>query len=133
MAQPAASSTTARRRRSSGASVAGLIDAFLDQLGSGGASAHTIGAYRRDLVGVAGRMAASHGVTESSGLRLSQIDAAALEVGMAAWAVDHAPASEARAWAAWSSFLHLPHLGGSRPGQPHAGCRAPEDTAPCAQ
>ncbi|HYR61557.1 MAG TPA: hypothetical protein VET24_02845, partial [Actinomycetota bacterium] len=70
------------------------------------------------LVGVAGRMAASHGVTESSGLRLSQVDAAALEAGMAAWAADHAPASVARAWAAWSSFFtYLISEGIARPTQ----------------
>ncbi len=105
MAQPAPSSTTPRRRRSSGPDVGELIEAFLDQLSSGGASVHTVGAYRRDLVGVAGRMAAAHGLDGASGLRLSQIDSAALEAGMAAWATDHAPASVARAWAAWSSFF----------------------------
>ena len=30
---------------------------------------------------------------------------AGLEAGMAAWVTDHAPASVARAWAAWSSFF----------------------------
>jgi len=82
-----------------------LIDAFLDQLASGGASTHTLGAYRRDLRGVADRMAGAQGLDDVSGLRLSQVDAAALEAGMAAWATDHAPASVARAWAAWSSFF----------------------------
>jgi integrase/recombinase XerD len=82
-----------------------LIDAFLDQLPSGGASTHTLGAYRRDLRGVADRMAGAQGLDDVSGLRLSRVDAAALEAGMAAWATDHAPASVARAWAAWSSFF----------------------------
>ena len=57
MAQPAASSTTSRRRRSSGPYLGELIDAFLDQLASGGGSTHTFGAYRRDLRGVADRLA----------------------------------------------------------------------------
>src|SRR6266436_1533689 len=105
MAHPAATSIAARRRRSSGPLVGGLIDAFLDQLASGGASTHTLGAYRRDLRGVADRMAGAQGLDDVSGLRLSQVDAAALEAGMAAWATDHAPASVARAWAAWSSFF----------------------------
>ena len=105
MAQPALSSTTPRRRRSSGASVGELIDVFLDQLASGGASTHTFGAYRRDLRGVADRLAAARGLDDVSRLRLSQVDSAALEAGMAAWATDHAPASVARAWAAWSSFF----------------------------
>src|SRR6478672_7234586 len=99
MAQPAASSVATSRRRSSGPSVGELIDAFLDQLASGGASTHTLGAYRRDLRGVADRMATAQGL-HVSGLRLPQVDSAGLEAGMAAWATDHAPA-----WAAWSSFF----------------------------
>ena len=105
MAQPAMSPTTSRRRRSSGPDVGGLIDAFLDQLASGGASTHTVGAYRRDLRGVADRMATAQGLDDVSGLRLPQVDAAGLEAGMAAWTTDHDPASVARAWAAWSSFF----------------------------
>src|SRR5437016_5550226 len=105
MAQPAASSIATRRRRASGPDVGALIDAFLDQLASGGASIHTVGAYRRDLRGVADRLAIAQGLDDVSRLRLSQVDAAGLEAGMAAWATDHAPASVARAWAAWSSFF----------------------------
>src|SRR5712691_889789 len=105
MAQPAANSIATRQRRSSGPRLGELIDAFLDQLASGGVSTHTVGAYRRDLRGVAGRLATAQGLDDVSRLRLSQIDSAALEAGMAAWATDHAPASVARAWAAWSSFF----------------------------
>jgi site-specific recombinase XerD len=105
MAQPPASSTTPRRHRSSGPDVGELIEAFLDGLASGGASTHTLGAYRRDLRGVADRMATVGGIGDIAKLRLSQVDSAVLEAGMAAWATDHAPASVARAWAAWSSFF----------------------------
>src|SRR5437588_2744029 len=105
MAQPAGSSTAARRRRSSGPRLGELIDAFLDQLASGGASTHTLGAYRRDLQGVADRLAGAQGLDDVSRLRLPQVDCAGLEAGMAAWATDHAPASVTRAWAAWSSFF----------------------------
>src|SRR5213082_2882579 len=104
MAQPSASSI-ATRRRPSGPRVGELIEAFLDQLASGGGSTHTFGAYRRDLRGVADRMAAARGLGDIAELRLSQVDAAGLEAGMAAWATDHAPASVARAWAAWSSLF----------------------------
>jgi site-specific recombinase XerC len=78
MAQPAASSTAARRRRSSGPSVSEAIEAFLEQLASGGASTHTVGAYRRDLR-VADRMAVAQGLDDVSWLRLSQVDSAGLE------------------------------------------------------
>src|SRR2546422_5821829 len=105
MAQPAGSSIATRRRRPSGPRVGELIEAFLDQLASGGASTHTSGAYRRDLRGVADRLATAQGLDDVSRLRLPQVDSAALEAGMGAWATDHAPASVARAWAAWSSFF----------------------------
>src|SRR2546427_1687769 len=104
MAQPSASAI-ATRRRPSGPRVGELIEAFLDQLASGGGSTHTLGAYRRDLRGVADRMATARGLGDIAELRLSQVDAAGLEAGMATWATDHAPASVARAWAAWSSFF----------------------------
>ena len=71
--------------------------ALLDQLPSGGTSTHTLGAYRRDLRGVADRMAAAQGLDDVSGLRLPQVGSAGLKAGMAAWATDHAPASVARA------------------------------------
>src|SRR3979411_1002186 len=105
MAQPAASSIPTGRRRSSRPRLGELIDAFLDHLASGGASTHTLGAYRRDLQGVAERLATGQGLDDVSRLRLSPVDPAALEAGMAAWATYHAPASVARAWAAWSSFF----------------------------
>src|SRR5437660_2844326 len=105
MAQPAASSTATRRRRASGPDVGALIEAFLEGLASGGASTHTLGAYRRDLRGVADRMATTRGFADIAELRLSQVDSVSLEAARAAWATDHAPASVARAWAAWSSFF----------------------------
>jgi integrase/recombinase XerC len=105
MARSAPSSTTPRRPRPSGPDVGELIEAFLDGLASGGASTNTLGAYRRDLRGVADRLATAQGLDDVSRLRLPQVDPVALEAGMAAWATDHAPASVARAWAAWSSFF----------------------------
>src|SRR2546422_5728420 len=107
MAQPAGSSV-ATRRRSSGPRVGELIDAFLDQLASGAASTHTLGAYRRDLRGVADRLATAQGLDDVSRLRLSQVDSAALEAGVAAWATDPGPAPVAPAPAAVGSvFAHL--------------------------
>jgi len=87
--QPAASSTATSRRRPSGPRLGELIDAFLDQLASGGASTHTVGAYRRDLRGVADRLPPLRAWDDVSRLRLPQVDSAALEAAMAAWATDH--------------------------------------------
>src|SRR5256885_10620251 len=118
MAQAVGGSVAIRRRRSSGPRVGELIDAFLDQLASGGASSHTFGAYRRDLRGVADRLASARGLDDVSRLRLSQVDSAALEAGMAAGATGPAPASVAPARAAWSSFFTYPLPGGIAPGKP---------------
>lgn len=130
MAQPAASSTATRRRRSSAPRVGELIDDFLDQLASGGASPHTLGAYRRDLRGVADRMATTQGLDDVSRLRLSRVDAAGLEAGMAAWATDHAPASVARAWAAWSSFFTYLISQGIARANPTAAAQRPKPPPP---
>jgi len=105
MAQHAPTPLPTRRRRSSDPSLARLVESFLDRLAAGGASANTLAAYRRDLVGVAGRLAAARELGDVAGLRLSQVDSEALEAGMAEWASDHAPASVARAWSAWSSLF----------------------------
>src|SRR2546423_10996580 len=113
--------------------VGGLIDVFLDQLASGGGSTHTLGAYRRDLRGVAGRLATAQGLDDASGLRLSQVDAAALEAGMAAWATDHAPASVARAWAAWSSFFTYLVSQGLARAHPPQGAQRPKPPPPAPQ
>src|SRR2546426_9507642 len=105
MAQPAGGSVAIRQRRSSGPRVGELIDAFLDQLASGGASTHTLGAYRRDLRGVADRLATAQGLDDVSRLRLPQVDSTALEAGVAAGGADPAPAPGAPARAAWGRLL----------------------------
>jgi len=130
MDQPAASSIATRRHRSSGPRVGELIEAFLDQLASGGASSHTFGAYRRDLRGVADRMATARGLGDIAELRLSQVDSAGLEAGMAAWATDHAPASVARAWAAWSSFFTYLISQGIARANPTEAAQRPKPPAP---
>src|SRR5256885_15838685 len=108
MAQPAASSTATGRRRSSGPRVGELIDSFLDQLASGGASTHTLGAYRRDLRGIADRLATAQGLDDVSRLRLAQVDSAALEAGLAAGGANHAPAPGWWGRGGWGRFFPYP-------------------------
>ncbi len=87
-----------------------LVDAvedFLVDLSAAKPSPHTLAAYRRDLLGVAARMAAAHGVGLDE-LPLAALDKASLRRGFAAWAADHAKASTIRAWSAWNAFFrHL--------------------------
>src|SRR2546430_17354825 len=118
MAQPAMSPTTSRRRRSSGPRVGELIDAFLDQLASGGASTHTFGAYRRDLRGVADRLAAARGLDDVSRLRPPQVDSAAPQAGGAASGPGHAPPPRPPAPAAPGSSFTPPPSQGHPPAHP---------------
>src|SRR2546427_2399330 len=107
MAQPSASAI-ATRRRPSGPRVGELIEAFLDQLASGGGSTHTLGAYRRDLRGVADRMATARGLGDIAELRLSQVDAAGLEAGVGTRGTGPSPAPGPPAPGALGSFFtHL--------------------------
>ena len=87
-----------------------LVDAvedFLVALSVAKPSPHTVAAYRRDLLGVAGRVAVAQGVRLDE-LTLAALDKASLRRGFAAWAGDHAKASTIRAWSAWNAFFrHL--------------------------
>jgi site-specific recombinase XerD len=80
------------------------VEAFLHLLGTKKPSANTIGAYRRDLIGVATRIAALRG-TSVERLQLEELTKGSLRAGFASWAADHAEASVLRARSAWSGFF----------------------------
>ncbi|HSH22810.1 MAG TPA: tyrosine-type recombinase/integrase [Acidimicrobiales bacterium] len=83
------------------------VDDFLVALSAAKPSPHTLAAYRRDLVGVAARVAIAQGVSLDE-LTLAALDKASLRRGFASWAADHAKASTIRAWSAWNAFFrHL--------------------------
>ncbi len=109
-----------------------LVDAvedFLVALSVAKPSPHTLAAYRRDLLGVARRVATAQGVALDE-LALAALDKASLRRGFAAWAADHAKASTIRAWSSWNAFFrHLvaedlvegnPMAGVGRPRRPTA-------------
>jgi site-specific recombinase XerD len=64
---------------------------------------NTVAAYRRDLDGVARRLAAGAGV-EVGQLTLGHLGRPALRAAFADWASDHAASSIRRAWSAWNAF-----------------------------
>ncbi len=84
----------------SGPRLVDAVEHFLVDLSAAKLSPHTRAAYRRDLLGVAARMAAAHGVGLDD-LALAALDKASLRRGFAAWAADHAKASTIRAWSAF--------------------------------
>ena len=91
----------------SGPRLVDAVEEFLVDLSSAKPSPHTLAAYRRDLLGVAARVAAAHGVGLDD-LALIALDKASLRRGFASWAADHAKVSTIRAWSAWNAFFrHL--------------------------
>ena len=61
-------------------------------------------AYRSDLAAISTQLAVDLG-TEPDELRLGQVTAKSLRRAFAAFSDIHAPASIARAWAAWNQFF----------------------------
>lgn len=80
------------------------VEDFLVALSAAKPSAHTLSAYRRDLLGIAGRMAVLQEV-ELDELTVGALDKPALRRGFASWAGDHAKSSTIRAWSAWNAFF----------------------------
>lgn len=74
------------------AGFAGLVEAHLRSLGTRKPSPHTMAAYRRDLAGVATRLAEGLGL-EASQLSLEHLSKASLRQAFSSWATDHAGAS----------------------------------------
>ncbi len=76
--------------------------AWMTDLGAAQPSPHTLAGYRRDLVGIARRLAEIESVDE---LRVADLDRSALRAAFASWAADHAAASVRRAHSAWSGLF----------------------------
>ncbi len=79
-----------------------LVDGWLFQLGATKPAANTLAAYRRDLEGVARRIAAD---AEVAVLHLEHLTKEALRAAFASWVTDHAGASVLRAHSSWSRFF----------------------------
>ncbi len=80
------------------------VEAFLYLLGTKKPSANTIGAYRRDLIGIGTRISALKGCSVGQ-LQIPDLTKSLLRAGFASWAADHAEASLLRARSAWSGLF----------------------------
>ncbi|HEX4864276.1 MAG TPA: tyrosine-type recombinase/integrase [Acidimicrobiales bacterium] len=105
MARSPATAVAPRRRLTAGSSVADSVEAWLFNLGAAKPSPATLAAYRRDLEGVASRLASLEGIGEYGDVALTDLEKTALRAAFASWASDHAAASVRRAHSAWSSFF----------------------------
>jgi len=77
-----------------------LIEDFMNGLGAAKRSQNTLDAYRRDLLGVADRIA-QRAQLPVEALELDSLDRPAMTSAFASWASDHAEASVLRAWGVW--------------------------------
>ncbi|MDP9019205.1 MAG: site-specific integrase, partial [Actinomycetota bacterium] len=92
----------ARRMRASISASSLSTAASCHQLGTTKPAANTVAAYRRDLEGMARRIAAD---AEVGVVHLEHLTKEALQAAFASWADDHAAASVLRAHSSWSGFF----------------------------
>jgi integrase/recombinase XerD len=85
--------------------VSEAIDAWLVHLGAAKPSPATIAAYRRDLEGVAVRLAGLEGIGAGSDVTIADLERSALTAAFSSWASDHAAASTRRTHSAWCNFF----------------------------
>jgi site-specific recombinase XerD len=117
--------------------VADALEAWLVHLGAAKPSPATIAGYRRDVTGVAARLAVLEGHVDPTpdgqppdgaprhvGIR--DLDRQALVAAFASWAADHAAASSRRAHSAWSSFFDYLVAEGVVEGNPMAAVPKPK-------
>ena len=105
MARSPATGVGPRRRLTAESSLADAVESWLFNLGAAKPSPATLAAYRRDLQGVASRLASLEGVGGYGDVALPDLEKTALRAAFASWATDHAAASVRRAHSAWSSFF----------------------------
>jgi site-specific recombinase XerD len=111
------------RRLTADSCLPDAVTAWLSALGAAKPSPATLAAYRRDLTGVAARLAA---IEELSVVSLPDLTRPALRAAFASWASDHAAASVRRAHSAWSSFFDFLVSEGILDGNPMAAIPKPK-------
>ncbi|HVA74865.1 MAG TPA: tyrosine-type recombinase/integrase [Acidimicrobiales bacterium] len=126
MAPSPANPIVARRRLNASSDVTDAVDAWLVHMGAAKPSPATLTAYRRDVQGVAGRLAILEGIGEYGDLQLPHLERSALRAAFASWASDHAAASVRRAHSAWSSFFDFLVAEGVLEGNPMAAIPKPK-------
>ncbi|HET9077846.1 MAG TPA: tyrosine-type recombinase/integrase [Acidimicrobiales bacterium] len=119
-----------RRRVDPGSPVRDAVEAWLVNLGAAKPSPATLAGYRRDLEGIAGRLAVLEGlagdVTGLDRVTVADLGRQALLSAFSSWASDHAAASVRRAHSAWSSFFDFLVAEGVIDGNPMAAIPKPK-------
>ena len=126
MARSPATNIVARKRLTASSAVADAVEAWLVHMGAAKPSPATLSAYRRDVEGVAGRLAILEDIGEYPDLRLTHLERSALRSAFSSWASDHAAASVRRAHSAWSSFFDFLVAEGVLEGNPMAAIPKPK-------
>jgi site-specific recombinase XerD len=126
------------RRRITGESrVAEALDSWLVHLGAAKPAAATLEGYRRDVAGIAARLAVLEGHVEATPdgrapddatahVGLEDLNRQALVAAFASWAADHAASSVRRAHSAWSGFFDYLVAEGVVEGNPMAAVPKPK-------
>ncbi len=95
-------------------------------LGAAKPSPATLSGYRRDLGGIADRLAALEGIGRLPELRVGDLGRQALLAAFSSWASDHAASSVRRAHSAWSGFFDYLVAEGAIDGNPMAAIPKPK-------
>lgn len=115
-----------RRRLTDESAFRDVVEAWLTNIGAAKPSPATLAGYRRDVEGVAGRLAALEGLGSVEQVLLARLDRQALVAAFASWAADHAAASVRRAHSAWSSLFDFLVAEGVVEGNPMAAVPKPK-------
>jgi integrase/recombinase XerD len=116
----------ARRRLTATSPLPDAIEAWLVNLGAAKPAAATLVAYRRDVEGVAARLAVLEGFADTGSVAVSDLSRPALRAAFASWAADHAAASVRRAHSAWSNLFDFLVAEGILDGNPMAAVPKPK-------
>jgi integrase/recombinase XerC len=120
---------TARRKLSRTSQLTDAIDAWLFTLGAAKPSPATLAAYRRDVEGIACRLAVIEDLGDLAHLGLDDLTRPALRAAFASWAADHAAASVRRAHSAWANLFDFLVAEGILDGNPMAAVPKPKTPA----
>ncbi|NLV80063.1 MAG: tyrosine-type recombinase/integrase [Rhodococcus sp.] len=101
------------------------VTSYLETLQTAKRSAHTVKAYRLDLLGVCTALAAARG-SEVAALLVEDLTIRALRSAFAEFARERRPASVRRAWSVWNNFCNFLVTEGVSEGNPMASITQPK-------
>jgi integrase/recombinase XerD len=115
-----------RRRLTETSPLTDAVEAWLVNMEAAKPAQATLAAYRRDVGGVATRLALLEGFEDLAQVGVSDLSRPALRAAFASWAGDHAAASVRRAHSAWSNLFDFLVAEGILDGNPMAAIPKPK-------